>query len=276
MVHPVPEIDVTEPLVRALLREQHPDLADLPLTWAGTGWDNALWRLGDDLAVAVPRAGGRRAPRGARADLAPGPGAQPAGRRARSRSGSACRRRPTRGRGASSRGSTPSRRTTRRSPSGRPGRCTSPRSSSRCTARRPTTPRSTRSAASRSPANRSSSGSATLDLPDADRILERFRDLARRARDWDGPPLWLHGDPHPANLLVHDGAPARGDRLRRHHVGRPGVRPVDRVAHVRRRRPGGLPRPAALRRRDLATRAGVGAALGGRPPDAPGSTTRRS
>ncbi len=22
---------------------------------------------------------------------------------------------------------------------------------------------------------------------------------------WDGPPLWLHGDLHPANLVVHDG-----------------------------------------------------------------------
>jgi len=43
-----------------------------------------------------------------------------------------------------------------------------------------------------------------LDLPDADRIRERFRDLAG-APDWDGPALWLHGDPHPANLLVHDG-----------------------------------------------------------------------
>ena len=44
---------------RTLLREQHPDLADLPLTWAGTGWDNALWRLGDHLARPVPGARGR-------------------------------------------------------------------------------------------------------------------------------------------------------------------------------------------------------------------------
>ncbi|MFI5955313.1 phosphotransferase [Cryptosporangium sp. NPDC051539] len=26
---------------------------------------------------------------------------------------------------------------------------------------------------------------------------------------WPGPPLWLHGDPHPSNLLVTDAAPAR-------------------------------------------------------------------
>jgi aminoglycoside phosphotransferase (APT) family kinase protein len=46
---------------------------------------------------------------------------------------------------------------------------------------------------------------ARLDLPDSDRILERFNDLADSAPDWTGLPLWLHGDPHPANLLVHDG-----------------------------------------------------------------------
>jgi aminoglycoside phosphotransferase (APT) family kinase protein len=41
-------------LVRALLREQHPDLADRPLTLGAEGWDNQLWRLGDDLAVRLP------------------------------------------------------------------------------------------------------------------------------------------------------------------------------------------------------------------------------
>ncbi|MBU4215587.1 MAG: phosphotransferase, partial [Actinobacteria bacterium] len=25
------------------------------------------------------------------------------------------------------------------------------------------------------------------------------------AAPWDGPAVWVHGDPHPANLLVHDG-----------------------------------------------------------------------
>ena len=44
-----------EPLVRALLRDQHADLADLPLREVDGGWDNHLWRLGDDLAVRLPR-----------------------------------------------------------------------------------------------------------------------------------------------------------------------------------------------------------------------------
>ena len=42
-------------LVRALLQEQHPDLLDLKLVDIGEGWDNRLFRLGDDLAVRLPR-----------------------------------------------------------------------------------------------------------------------------------------------------------------------------------------------------------------------------
>ncbi|MGW1587891.1 aminoglycoside phosphotransferase family protein [Streptomyces sp. NPDC002386] len=46
--------DITEDLVRELLREQHPDLADRPLKLGALGWDNQVWRLGDELAVRVP------------------------------------------------------------------------------------------------------------------------------------------------------------------------------------------------------------------------------
>ncbi|MGW5570501.1 aminoglycoside phosphotransferase family protein [Nocardia thailandica] len=42
-------------LVRALLRDQHPDLACLPLRDVDGGWDNQQWRLGEDLAVRLPR-----------------------------------------------------------------------------------------------------------------------------------------------------------------------------------------------------------------------------
>jgi aminoglycoside phosphotransferase (APT) family kinase protein len=48
------EIEITADLIAGLLREQHPDLADLPLTFGARGWDNQLWRLGDDLAVRLP------------------------------------------------------------------------------------------------------------------------------------------------------------------------------------------------------------------------------
>ncbi|MDT0378653.1 aminoglycoside phosphotransferase family protein [Streptomyces sp. DSM 42041] len=48
------EIDIDAGLIRALLREQHPDLAGQPLRLGARGWDNQLWRLGDDLAVRLP------------------------------------------------------------------------------------------------------------------------------------------------------------------------------------------------------------------------------
>ncbi|GAB3703973.1 aminoglycoside phosphotransferase family protein [Amycolatopsis oliviviridis] len=47
-------------LVRALLRDQHPDLAELELHEVEGGWDNQQWRLGPELAVRLPRTG--RAP----------------------------------------------------------------------------------------------------------------------------------------------------------------------------------------------------------------------
>lgn len=52
---PRAEIDVTHSLVVSLLDAQHPDLASLPLRFAGSGWDNVLFRLGKDLVVRLPR-----------------------------------------------------------------------------------------------------------------------------------------------------------------------------------------------------------------------------
>jgi aminoglycoside phosphotransferase (APT) family kinase protein len=52
---PRAEVDIDASLVRRLLCEQHPDIADLALTEIGEGWDNTLFRLGSDLAVRLPR-----------------------------------------------------------------------------------------------------------------------------------------------------------------------------------------------------------------------------
>jgi aminoglycoside phosphotransferase (APT) family kinase protein len=52
---PAAEIAVTVDLVHALIAEQHPDLADLDVTPVANGWDNAIFRLGPELAVRVPR-----------------------------------------------------------------------------------------------------------------------------------------------------------------------------------------------------------------------------
>ena len=55
METPAAEIVIDEPLVGRLLRAQHPDLASLPLRLVANGWDNAIFRLGDDYAVRLPR-----------------------------------------------------------------------------------------------------------------------------------------------------------------------------------------------------------------------------
>jgi aminoglycoside phosphotransferase (APT) family kinase protein len=50
------EVAVDEDLVRRLLAEQMPDLADIPLVMVEPwGTDHAIWRLGDDLVVRLPR-----------------------------------------------------------------------------------------------------------------------------------------------------------------------------------------------------------------------------
>lgn len=48
------DLEITGDLVRELLADQHPDLADRPVRLGARGWGNQLWRLGDDLAVRLP------------------------------------------------------------------------------------------------------------------------------------------------------------------------------------------------------------------------------
>jgi aminoglycoside phosphotransferase (APT) family kinase protein len=52
---PPAEVHIDEHVVRELLRAQHPDLAALPVRHAATGWDNSTYRLGERLAVRLPR-----------------------------------------------------------------------------------------------------------------------------------------------------------------------------------------------------------------------------
>ena len=49
------EVDVDAALVRALLRDQAPALAGLDLAEVASGWDNVIFRLGDDLCARLPR-----------------------------------------------------------------------------------------------------------------------------------------------------------------------------------------------------------------------------
>ena len=52
---PAAEVDLDAVLVRSLLEDQHPDLAQLELRELANGWDNVMFRLGDELIVRLPR-----------------------------------------------------------------------------------------------------------------------------------------------------------------------------------------------------------------------------
>lgn len=55
MNKPAAEIDLSVAEVRLLLSGQHAQFAHLPITRGPSGWDNAIFRLGADLAVRLPR-----------------------------------------------------------------------------------------------------------------------------------------------------------------------------------------------------------------------------
>ncbi|WP_067824896.1 hypothetical protein [Nocardia inohanensis] len=71
------KIELTADSVRDLLRDQHPDLEGYPLRLGARGWDNQLWRLGDDLAVRFSSA----TPATTAAPAASPPGGRPVTRR---------------------------------------------------------------------------------------------------------------------------------------------------------------------------------------------------
>jgi aminoglycoside phosphotransferase (APT) family kinase protein len=52
---PAAEVEISAELVRRLLAAQHPDLARLPVEFLANGWDNELYRVGDRLIARLPR-----------------------------------------------------------------------------------------------------------------------------------------------------------------------------------------------------------------------------
>lgn len=52
---PSAEVEVSQNVVYRLLKAQHPDISSLPIRLVDAGWDNAMFRLGDELAVRLPR-----------------------------------------------------------------------------------------------------------------------------------------------------------------------------------------------------------------------------
>jgi aminoglycoside phosphotransferase (APT) family kinase protein len=52
---PAAEVEVSADLVRRLLADQHPDLARMPVEFLANGWDNELYRVGNELVARLPR-----------------------------------------------------------------------------------------------------------------------------------------------------------------------------------------------------------------------------
>ncbi|HXK02222.1 MAG TPA: aminoglycoside phosphotransferase family protein [Verrucomicrobiae bacterium] len=52
---PAAEVQIDEGLVRALIEAQCPEFADLEISPVGAGWDNAMFRLGAEFGVRLPR-----------------------------------------------------------------------------------------------------------------------------------------------------------------------------------------------------------------------------
>lgn len=52
---PAAEVEIDIPLIRGLLVSQQPDLADQPIEQVAFGWDNVSFRIGSDLVARLPR-----------------------------------------------------------------------------------------------------------------------------------------------------------------------------------------------------------------------------
>jgi aminoglycoside phosphotransferase (APT) family kinase protein len=204
---PAAEVEIDAPLVRALLDEQHPDLASLPLGISLSGWDNVMYRLGDDLVVRLPRRAlsaslieheQRWLPELARRLPLPTSAPVRSGRPGRGYpwSWSVCRWLP--GESAAHR---------------------RPRDDVAAAAALggflaalhhpapsdyPANPYRGVPLASRDTVTRERVAELG-DAVDGASILTLWEELLRLP-EWAGPPLWLHGDLHPGNVLVHQGA----------------------------------------------------------------------
>lgn len=201
--------DIDAGLIRRLLEDQHPDLADLPLVLAAEGWDNQVWRLGGELAVRMPWATEsadelllkedrwvpRLAPRLPLAVPVPQRLGVPSERFRHPWSvttwvaGAPADREPVTSTGASTALAdfmvamhTPA-------PADAP----------------PGRGRGGDLSEVASMIDQSMEAAVAMDLVPAHREVRAIWEDALAAPAWPGPAMWLHGDLHPANVLTEDG-----------------------------------------------------------------------
>ena len=200
---PPPDFHVDAELAARLVSSQHPDLAGT-LTLVANGWDNAIFRLGDDLAVRLPAVCSRCASSSTSSAGCPN---SPIGCPSRCRhrcasdgrppgSGTTCRGASCRGCPATSRpGCRPRQRdAAARSLAGFVAALATPAPSDA-----PQNPYRGVPLAHRDDTMRARLAGGRLT--DASRLVPLW-ERALAAPEWTGPKLWVHGDLHPANLLL--------------------------------------------------------------------------
>ena len=200
------DVEINVDLVGRLLDAQHPALADLPRTVVRQGWDNVLVRLGDDLVARLPR-------RRVAADLARNEATALA-----AIGGDLPLAVPTpthRGRADTSLGYPypwsvvpwlPGR-VAAEADIDAPGAAT--RLGSFLTALHLPAPVGVPDNPFRSGPVRRRADIVAERLETLDDLTDRqvhvlADEVADQTTSWDGPPVWVHGDLHPRNLLVDD------------------------------------------------------------------------
>ena len=202
---PAAEVDIDESLVESLLSDQHPDLVGGEVRLLSNGWDNALFRLGEDLVVRLPRrqAAAQLVEHEAQwlpivSDLLPIATPVPV------RTGRPSWRYPWSWtvspwiEGGSALGLSPS----ERGPLARPLAGALAALHVTAPSGAPHNPVRAVDLRSRDAAVR---GRLTASASPASPALESLWSELVDARAWTREPVWVHGDPHPGNVLVRDG-----------------------------------------------------------------------
>ena len=208
---PAADVEVSADLVRRLLSDQHPDLARLPVEFLANGWDNELYRVGDGLVARLPRrALGAQIIKNEQRWLSGLAPVLPLRIPSPERTGVPAHGYPYSWSVVPYLPGVPAAQASSFDPAAAaaavggflgalhvPAPADAPANPFRGV---PLAERADTFAVNLA----RHSGQADHDRAERDAVLRRW-DAALAAPGYDGPPVWLHGDLHPANVLVNDG-----------------------------------------------------------------------